>query len=92
MLKTIASAIGTAVMTTIMTTQTNLFVSKKVKNTPEEIPTSEQLSIISADGLLHGINFAFLAATIFAIISLIVMILLAISITKKNKEMIISKS
>ena len=92
MLKTIASAIGTAVMTTIMTTQTNLFVSKKVKNTPEEIPTSEQLSIISADGLLHGINFAFLAATIFAIISLIAMILLAISITKKNKEMVIGKS
>ena len=91
-LQAIAGAIGTAVMTTIMTTQTKLFVSKEVKNTEEGNPTSEQLSIISSDGLLHGINFAFLAATIFAIISLISMILLAISITKKNKKVVVIKS
>jgi hypothetical protein len=87
-LQAIAGAIGTAVMTT----QANIFVSKEVKNAPEGNPTSEKFSIISANGLLHGINFAFLAATIFAIISLIAMILLAISITQKNKEMVIGKS
>ncbi|WP_186670955.1 DHA2 family efflux MFS transporter permease subunit [Sporosarcina sp. BP05] len=90
-LQAIAGAIGTAVMTTIMTTQTNLFVSKEVINTAGGNPTSEQLSIISADGLLHGINFAFLAATIFAIISLIAMTLLAISITKKNKKVLVGR-
>ncbi|MBO0587891.1 DHA2 family efflux MFS transporter permease subunit [Sporosarcina sp. E16_8] len=90
-LQAIAGAIGTAVMTTIMTTQTNLFVSKEVINTAGGNPTSEQLSIISSDGLLHGINFAFLAATTFAIISLLAMILLAISITKKNKKVAVGR-
>lgn len=91
-LQAIAGAIGTAVMTTIMTTQTNLFVSKEIKNTAEANPTAEQLSTISSDGLLYGINFAFLAATAFAVVSLISMILLAISITKKNKKMVVGKS
>ncbi|MCZ2258433.1 DHA2 family efflux MFS transporter permease subunit [Sporosarcina sp. G11-34] len=85
-LQAIAGAIGTAVMTTIMTTQTNLFVSKEIANKAGGNPTPEQLNVISSDGLLHGINFAFLAATIFAVVSLIAMILLAISITKKNKK------
>lgn len=88
-LQAIAGAIGTAVMTTIMTTQTNLFVET---NTAVGNPTAEQLSMISSEGLLHGINFAFLAATIFAIISLMAMILLAISITKKNKKMVVARS
>ena len=88
-LQAIAAAIGTAVMTTIMTTQTNLFVSKEVANTAGGNPTPEQLSIISSDGLLHGVNFAFMGATAFAVIGLISMILLAISITKKNKKSIL---
>ena len=91
-LQAIAGAIGTAVMTTIMTTQTNLFVAKEVENTAGSNSTSEQLEIISSDGLLHGINYAFLTATTFAIISLIAMILLAISITKKSKNAVAEKS
>ena len=90
-LQAIAAAIGTAVMTTLMTTQTNLFVSKEVANTAGGNPTPEQLSIISSDGLLHGINFAFMGATVFAIAGLISMILLAISITKKNKKSVLDK-
>lgn len=39
---------------------------------------SKHLSIISADEILHGINFAFFATTIFAISSLFAEILLAI--------------
>ncbi|KOS69806.1 hypothetical protein AEA09_08995 [Lysinibacillus contaminans] len=86
----ISGAIGAAVMTTIMATQTKLFVSQEVKNTAGGNPTPEQLSVISGDGLLHGINFAFLAASTFAVISLIAMILLAISITKKkNKKLLV---
>ena len=91
-LQAIAGAIGTAVMTTIMTTQTNLFVAKEVENTAGSNSSSEQLGIISSDGLLHGINYAFLTATTFAIISLIAMILLAISITKKSKNAVAEKS
>ena len=90
-LQAIAGAIGTAVMTTIMTTQTNLFVSKEMMNTAASNPTAEQLSMISSNGLLHGINFAFLAATTFAIVSLIAMILLAISITRKSKEVAVGR-
>lgn len=84
-LQAIAAAIGTAVMTTIMTTQTNVFVAKEVLNTAEGNPTPEQLSMISADGLLHGINSAFLGATVFGIIALVAMVLLALSINKRSK-------
>jgi len=83
-LQAIAAAIGTAVMTTIMTTRTNLFVSKEVQNAGGS-PTKEQLSIISTDGILFGINSAFIGATVFAVIGLVSMLLLARSITKRNK-------
>ena len=80
-IQAIAGAIGTAVMMTIMTTQTNLFVKK----TDVGNPTPEQLSVISSDGLLHGINSAFLGATTFGVIAFGAMIMLAISIHKRSK-------
>lgn len=86
-LQAIAAAIGTAVMTTIMTTQTNLFVAKEMLNTAGGNPTAKELSMISSDGLLYGINSAFLGATVFSIIALIVMIMLALSINKRNKTL-----
>ncbi|WP_438350555.1 DHA2 family efflux MFS transporter permease subunit [Paenibacillus sp. FA6] len=86
-LQSIAGAIGTAVMTTIMTTQTNLFITKEIAITGQVNPTSEQLIGISANGLLHGINTSFVTATIFAAVGLISMIVLAVALDKKKKKM-----
>lgn len=73
-IQAISGAIGTAVMTTIMTTQTNFFMSTATKGqTP-------------SDGLLFGINSAFLGALAFSIIALVTMLLLAISIHKRKKN------
>lgn len=73
-IQAISGAIGTAVMTTIMTTQTNLFMSTAK---PDQTPS---------DGLLYGINSAFLGATVFSVLAFIAMVLLAVSIHKRTKN------
>ncbi|MEO4053229.1 DHA2 family efflux MFS transporter permease subunit [Solibacillus sp. CAU 1738] len=80
----ISGAIGTAVMTTIMTMQTSSFINDAVITTGGK-PDAKQLDVITADGLLHGINSAFVGATVFGVIALIIMFLLAISINKRKK-------
>ncbi|MHA0858235.1 DHA2 family efflux MFS transporter permease subunit [Paenibacillus sp. CMAA1364] len=85
-LQSISGAIGTAVMTTIMTSQTDLFIAKEIRNTALSNPSQEQLSVISADGLIFGINSAFIIATIFAVIGLISMIVMAVALDKKHKR------
>lgn len=87
----ISGAMGTAIMTTIMTTQTTLFVTEEVVNTAKGNPTPEQLGVFKLDGLLHGINSAFMGATVFGVIALMAMLLLAISITKRKKTVAIAK-
>ncbi|CAM4222332.1 DHA2 family efflux MFS transporter permease subunit [Paenibacillus alkaliterrae] len=86
-LQAISGAIGTAIMTTIMTTQTNLFVANEVTKTGQENPTSTQLSEITSDGLLHGINISFVTATIFAVVGLVSMVALAFALDKKKKKL-----
>ena len=78
-IQAISGAIGTAVMTTIMTTQTNLFMS-----TAEKGQTA-------SDGLLYGINSAFVGATTFAVLAFVMMILLAYSIHKNTKALALSE-
>lgn len=85
-LQAIAGAIGTVIMTTIMTTQTDLFVTKEIAQTGQENLTSNQISEIASDGLLHGINSSFIAATIFAVIGLVSVIVLALALDKKEKK------
>ncbi|MFX3634361.1 MAG: DHA2 family efflux MFS transporter permease subunit [Candidatus Pristimantibacillus sp.] len=84
-LQSIAGAIGTAIMTTILTTQTDLFVSNEVAKLGQGKPSAEQLSTIGSNGLLHGVNSSFVAATIFAVIGLVSMIVLAVGLDKKKK-------
>ena len=62
-------------------------MSKELTNS-----TSEQLSIFLRWLTIWYEFSLFLAATIFALICLITMILLTISTTKKNKEMVIRTS
>lgn len=78
-IQAISGAIGTAVMTTIMTTQTNLFM-----RTAEKGQTA-------SDGLLYGINSAFIGATTFAVLAFVMMILLAYSIHKNTKALALSE-
>ncbi|OAB40324.1 DHA2 family efflux MFS transporter permease subunit [Paenibacillus antarcticus] len=85
-LQSISGAIGTAVMTTIMATQTKLFITTEVAKAGPVDPASEQFREISGNGLVHGINMSFVTATIFAIIGLISMIVLAVAIDKKKKR------
>jgi len=85
-LQSISGAIGTAVMTTIMATQTKLFISTEVAKAGSVDPASEQFREISGNGLVHGINMSFVTATIFAVIGLISMIVLAVAIDKKQKR------
>ena len=87
----ISGAMGTAIMTTIMTMQTTLFVTEEVVNTAKGNPTPEQLSVLKLDGLLHGINSAFMGATVFGVIALMAMLLLAISINKRKRTVAIVK-
>lgn len=72
-IQAIAAAIGTAVMTTILTTQTNLFMK------------TAEAGETASDGLLYGINSAFIGATVFGVLALIAMILLAMAIRKRTK-------
>ncbi|OAB38229.1 MFS transporter [Paenibacillus macquariensis subsp. defensor] len=85
-LQSISGAIGTAVMTTIMATQTKLFISTEVAKAGQVDPASQQFKEISGNGLVHGINMSFVTATIFAVIGLISMIVLAVAIDKKKKR------
>ena len=87
----ISGAMGTAIMTTIMTMQTNLFVTDEVVNTAKGNPTPEQLGAFKLDGLLHGINSAFIGATVFGVIALIAMVLLASAITKRKKAVAVTQ-
>lgn len=84
-LQAISGAIGTAIMTTILSTQTKLFVTEEVAKVGQAGPTQEQLAVISGKGLLHGISSSFLTATVFGVIGLVVMIILAVVITKRSK-------
>ncbi|MGG3858098.1 DHA2 family efflux MFS transporter permease subunit [Metabacillus fastidiosus] len=86
-LQAISGAIGTAVMTTIMTTQTKWFVTNEITKTGQENLSSKLLSNIKLDGLLHGINSSFLAATIFAGAALVSMIILAVTLDRKQKAL-----
>lgn len=74
-IQAIAAAIGTAVMTTIMTTQTDWFMSNAETGTT------------TSDGLLHGINSAFIGATSFGVIAFIAMVFMAVSIHRKSKTL-----
>lgn len=78
-IQAIAGAIGTAVMTTIMTTQTNWFMS------------TAEAGQTASDGLLYGINSAFVGAVVFGIIAFIAMLLLANTINKRIKNKAFSK-
>lgn len=73
-IQAIAGAIGTAVMTTIMTTQTNWFM------------TTADAGQTASDGLLYGVNSAFIGALVFGIIAFITMLLLAMTINKRMKN------
>lgn len=83
-LQAIAGAIGTAIMTTILTTKTDLFVKDELAKLSPEAPTSNQLTDIASNGLLHGVNSAFIVATVFAAIGVMSMVLLVIAINKKK--------
>ncbi|MED4534324.1 DHA2 family efflux MFS transporter permease subunit [Metabacillus fastidiosus] len=86
-LQAISGAIGTAVMTTIMTTQTKWFITNEITKTGQESLTPKLLSNIKLDGLLYGINSSFLAAAIFAGAALASMIILAVALDKKKKAL-----
>ncbi|MGM0876212.1 MAG: DHA2 family efflux MFS transporter permease subunit [Bacillota bacterium] len=86
-LQAISGAVGTAIMTTIMTTHMNLFVTNEVAKTGQENTTSKQLSDITSDGLLYGVNSSFKVAASFAVVGLVSMIVLAIVIEKKTKDL-----
>ena len=85
-LQSISGAIGTAVMTTIMATQTKLFISTEVAKAGQVDPASQQFKEISGIGLVHGINMSFVTATIFAIVGLISMIVLGVALDKRKKK------
>lgn len=86
-LQAVSGAIGTAIMSTIMITQTNLFVTNEVTKTGQENPTSTQLIEITSDGLLHGINISFVTAMMFGVVGLVSMVVLAFALDKKKKEL-----
>ncbi len=73
-IQAIAGAIGTAVMMTIMSTQTNLFMRTATEGQTE------------SDGILYGINSAFLGALAFGMIAVFIMLLLSWSIHKRMKK------
>lgn len=66
-------AISGEVGTAIMMMQINLFVTDEVVNTAIGNPTPEQLGVFKLAGLLHGINSAFIGATVIGVIALIAM-------------------
>lgn len=81
-------AISGAMGTAIMMMQTNLFVTDEVVNTAKGNPTPEQLGVFKLDGLLHGINSAFMGATVVGVIA---MILLANAINKRKEAVAMAK-
>ncbi|WP_332649867.1 DHA2 family efflux MFS transporter permease subunit [Lysinibacillus sp. 54212] len=87
----ISGAIGTAVMTSFMSMSSGIYVTEETAKTANGAPSLEQLNSIKLDGLLHGINVAFIGATIFAVIALLTMILLATAINKRKKIVALEK-
>ncbi len=88
-LQAIAGSIGAAIMTTIMTAQSNLYIAEEMSRAGIAPSATGSIGDIAAAGLLHGVNRSFTAAAIFAAAGLANMIALAVILDRKKRDICI---
>ncbi|MEI0739572.1 DHA2 family efflux MFS transporter permease subunit [Paenibacillus sp. JTLBN-2024] len=70
-LRTISGSIGTAILVTVMTSQTKHYVTEGLKAGAAKATDKAQMAALSAQSMVHGINDAFVIATWLSAVSLV---------------------
>lgn len=70
-LRTISGSIGTAILVTVMTSQTKHYVTEGIKAGAAKATDKAQMATLTAQSMVHGINDAFVIATWLTVASLI---------------------
>ncbi|WP_136608836.1 DHA2 family efflux MFS transporter permease subunit [Paenibacillus dokdonensis] len=81
-LRTISGSIGTAILVTVMTSQTKHYVTEGIKAGAAKATDKAQMGALTAQSMVHGINDAFNIATWLSVAALI----LAFFIKKTKPE------
>ncbi|MEC0240694.1 DHA2 family efflux MFS transporter permease subunit [Paenibacillus dokdonensis] len=81
-LRTISGSIGTAILVTVMTSQTKHYVTEGIKAGAAKATDQAQMGALTAQSMVHGINDAFNIATWLSVAALI----LAFFIKKTKPE------
>ncbi|MEC0368581.1 DHA2 family efflux MFS transporter permease subunit [Paenibacillus chibensis] len=70
-LRTISGSIGTAILVTVMTSQTKHYVTEGIKAGAAKVTDKAQMATLTAQSMVHGIDDAFVIATWLTVVSLI---------------------
>ncbi|WP_412761610.1 DHA2 family efflux MFS transporter permease subunit [Paenibacillus chibensis] len=70
-LRTISGSIGTAILVTVMTSQTKHYVTEGIKAGAAKATDKAQMAALTAQSMVHGIDDAFVIATWLTVASLI---------------------
>lgn len=70
-LRTISGSIGTAILVTVMTSQTKHYVTEGIKAGAAKATDKVQMAALTGQSMVHGINDAFVIATWLSAVSLV---------------------
>ena len=79
----VSGAIGTAIMTTVMTAQSNRYALKEAAAAGSERASSDPP--VAIDGFIYGINSSFMLATLLAVVALAGMVVLVVYLNRQKK-------